>query len=776
MAHKHDETTVFPETSQTKTVRRNRWLKDISIGDNQYLCKKIVKLFFNVVERFQGRINDPDTFAPIQQLMSRDKALQLYEACTTDAIRKNMCSEGRYLHHIDVPEDTPTRELLCALWKNPRSNTTFRRHLNAWLIQAEKKLNAWLASHIDPVKTRIDELQRLFVLTEQETDALILEIVLTNGMWPTNDFRKPNAFQKVALHAKLLNMDEAQYLRLIGPDSKLRRLGCFEPSGAFNTDLLTYLAGMDNTPLSSRFYKQNETTPLPWNYFGDLAENDGALLKHMLLSRQPDQGMNILLYGEPGTGKTSFSVALATEAGLTPFFIAQSDEESERSRPNSRTFRYAALQVCAGQVDKEKSILIVDEADALLSCGMETGWSEGLSFGSQTKAADKGRLNNALDTLRMPCIWITNSSAEALDSSNRRRFDFSIRFDALNQEQREAIWRNVLAKHGLDNVLGTDATTQFAARYEISAGDIELALRNLSAMLKASQITSDYSIRVVDRILTQHCKLLNVRADDQTGVQPDYTLDGLNIRGNVSPQQIESAVSRFLHEQANDTARAPDTPRMNLLLSGPSGTGKTEFVKYLGAATRTPVVTRMGSDLLNKYVGGTERNIRQAFELAAAQRAILFLDEAEGLFQSREHAERNWEVTQVNELLHRMENFDGVLICATNYAARLDSATLRRFTFKLAFDYLTTEGNRHFFQSQFARLGVSALTAEEELRLSRIPNLTPGDYRTVRQSMYYLGTDITTDKLLIALERESAAKRGDTATPTIGFNHKRMPT
>lgn len=288
-------------------------------------------------------------------------------------------------------------------------------------------------------------------------------------------------------------------------------------------------------------------------------------------------------------------------------------------------------------------------------------------------------------------------------------------------------------------------------------------------MLKARQTTPAEAERLVDRILTTHCRLLNVRADVRPGVQSDYTLDGLNIRGDVTPQQIESAVCRFLAEQAAGVSTDPDRPRMNLLLSGPPGTGKTEFVKYLGASLQTQVITRMGSDLLNKYVGGTERNIRQAFEQATAERAILFLDEADGLFQSRERAERGWEVTQVNELLHRMENFDGVLVCATNFAARLDSATLRRFTFKLEFDYLSAEGKRHFYQRLFAPLGVGTLNEEEEFRLARIPNLTPGDYRTVRQSLYYLRTEVTADRLLSTLERESAAKRGSVAAPAIGF-------
>ena len=70
----------------------------------------------------------------------------------------------------------------------------------------------------------------------------------------------------------------------------------------------------------------------------------------------------------------------------------------------------------------------------------------------------------------------------------------------------------------------------------------------------------------------------------------------LNIRGETSLEDIIEAVRFFL----DGNASSQDMPRMNILLSGPPGTGKTEFVKYLGKRLELPVVTKMGSSILEK--------------------------------------------------------------------------------------------------------------------------------------------------------------------------------
>lgn len=114
----------------------------------------------------------------------------------------------------------------------------------------------------------------------------------------------------------------------------------------------------------------------------------------------------------------------------------------------------------------------------------------------------------------------------------------------------------------------------------------------------------------------------------------------------------------------------------------------------------------------------------------------------------------NHKVSQVNELLHQMENFSGVMIGATNFITRLDAAILRRFTFKLEFDYLTEAGKLLFFEQMFQ----TKLSESERRTLAAIPCLAPGDFRTVRQSLFYLGDTATNSERIATLERESRLK------------------
>lgn len=196
----------------------------------------------------------------------------------------------------------------------------------------------------------------------------------------------------------------------------------------------------------------------------------------------------------------------------------------------------------------------------------------------------------------------------------------------------------------------------------------------------------------------------------------------------------------------------PDS--LNTLLYGALGTGKTEFAKHLARTLNRNLIIKKTSDLLNCYVGETEKAIRKMFKDAEEKKAILFLDEADSLIRDRSGATHNWEVTQVNEMLTQMENFKGIFIAATNFEGELDTASRRRFALKVKFGYLKPEGIEALWKGFFPT--VQMPDAARNMRM-----LTPGDFNAAYATLrFYDECELTDGVILEALKSKIAYKDG----------------
>lgn len=730
----------------------------------QYFLKtKALEYFCTYLRQYNRQIGDRDFFTIIEESVDKEEVVSaILRDTPPDLLQQPSISGGR--PWVEVVDRNCTRELLEIFWDEKDTRSTTRKFILELVEIIRTRLEKETVGR-DLIAERFKELCDLFELSEIEADVLLLcHLLEAKILEPPTRGRKTGAPQK--LDNLLPWLDKSPHLvrKVLAADQKLRKFNCIDDDFEFNAGLSDFLYGWSEEPLANRFYARLKGEALPWAYYGALAEKHGALLKDLIQRRNPNRGVNILLYGAPGSGKTCFAQSLAVELGLACYGVAQDVENKDTARTCSTPdFRFGALRLCDERIDREKSIIIVDEADEMLRGHYGGGGLFAMLGGAAVTAGDKGMLNSLLDEIRTPCIWISNTAAHELDPSSRRRFDYSIRFDKLSAAQRLAIWQNSIEKFKLEGLFSSVLLDKLADQYEVSAGGISLVLRNI-ADLKPNAGECE---KLVEKLMAPHCELLGIQTD-KSKLRPaaDYSLEGLNIKGDIPLERIVEAVRSFRKESEAGPSGGMDRPRMNLLLSGAPGTGKTEFVKYLGSTLKTKIVVKMGGDLLDMYVGGTEQNIKRAFEEAEAEKAILFLDEIDGLLQSREQAVRSWEVTQVNELLHRMENFNGVMVGATNFTANLDPAVVRRFTFKLEFRYLDDAGKVLFYERMFR----AKLSPKGRKRLAGIPDLAPGDFRSVRQGLHYLGQEVTNAERLAALERESQAK-GHTgyATRKIGF-------
>ena len=145
---------------------------------------------------------------------------------------------------------------------------------------------------------------------------------------------------------------------------------------------------------------------------------------------------------------------------------------------------------------------------------------------------------------------------------------------------------------------------------------------------------------------------------------------------------------------------------------------------------------------------------------AKEARAFLIFDEADSFLYSRQEASRSWEVTQVNEMLTWMEEHTLPVCFTTNLMDRLDTASLRRFTFHVRFNYMDVEALKAAYQIFFKAEDVPEAGLKFE-------NLTPGDFAQVRKQAEVLGALDDIERLIGLLKDVSQTKPGN--SENIGF-------
>lgn len=541
---------------------------------------------------------------------------------------------------------------------------------------------------------------------------------------------------------KILGMNRRNFLSAIKNSSLFNgRLLFFDgDSISITPGIREYLVGFGDRNLDNAYFDRDLKTHLTLSDFG-MPAADLKVLKAILQNRK---GCNILFYGLPGTGKTSLAACLAKELGLDLYRVKASDEE------HSKDFRFQAIYSTMNAAQNNKSVVLVDEADEILNTQSDL---------MSRSTSSKSWLNSMLDTHTRKVIWITNQTGH-IERSSMRRFAFSLEFGKLTIKNRMTVLSYELKKNGLSKFFTQEEIRDLSRRFAVDAGGIVNAV-NLLKIKKGMK--KENVLELFESVLKNHEKATTGK---ESYVKPkeirQYSLDGLNTSHGLD--HIVSVLKEF-----EDARVRTGTQSITLLLYGLPGTGKSEFVHYLGKELGKDVMLKRASDIQDAFVGMTEKNIAQAFREAQDEKSILFFDEADTFLFPRKDAVRSWEKSFTNEILAQLDSFKGVAIFATNDIDGLDHAAIRRFKFKVKFSPLKPEGVMLFYRLMLAPLSAShtSLTREQQDQLMTLRNSTPADFAVVKDQYSFQQQELPTHQALISgLMQEAQHRRTD---KTMGF-------
>ena len=477
------------------------------------------------------------------------------------------------------------------------------------------------------------------------------------------------------------------------------------------------------TQIKNLLLGEDQKSELNWRYFEHLKkERDVTLNILNSATKKHVKGINILLYGSVGTGKTQFAKLIANKAKCDMYSVSAEFMDKEATRKD-RLSDLSSKQTILSK--SSNSCLLFDEAEDV----MNRGFTE---FGSASKAY----LNTLIEETPIPIFWTTNNIYD-VDPAFLRRMTYTIEFEKLTDDIRLNIWKRVMRKNKFK--IDNKKLVELNKNYEIPPSLITNAV--------------------------QTAKLIN-------GNQDDFEIFVENVAKVVTKKKNVKKKKEFEMKEYNDnlvntdldikdlTTKIKSCGKLNfsLCLYGEPGTGKSLYARYLAKELGVEVIMKRASDFMSKYVGETEQNIADAFAQAKSKKAMLIFDEADSFLQNRNNAVRNWEVSQVNEMLTWMESHEYPFVCTTNLLNTLDEASLRRFTFKIKFDFMTKEqvntAFEHFFGIKNADINIKGLTA--------------GDFATVKKKADFLCiTDL--GELSKMLADEVKVKKSKELQNVVGF-------
>lgn len=368
--------------------------------------------------------------------------------------------------------------------------------------------------------------------------------------------------------------------------------------------------------------------------------------------------------GERGSGRRYFARQVAARLGrallLVPF-EGVSEGGRLSPRPWRRVLRELALSgrlLCLYGVRRE-----------------ERAGPEGLQ-------ALLARLEGDLAPLGRPAFLTTPPGVKVLPFLNCRAAPVAVPTPTIPQSAQ--LWQE-FARQELEDP-GSFPAGELAAKMTLTAGQMERIVR----LLGASRPKGPWQARDIFKLCYQ--VLDDGRYENIRFVDTAYTWEDLKLPAPLK-QALREVCAHVEHQGLvldgwGLRRKFPYGRCVSVLFSGPPGTGKTMAAQVLASMLGLELYKVDLSQIADKYIGETEKRLKQVFDQAEKSNMVLFFDEADALLGKRTEVKESkdrYANTEVAYLLQRMEEYSGIAVMATNQAGNMDAAFVRRFRYHLVF-------------------------------------------------------------------------------------------
>ncbi|WP_161799033.1 ATP-binding protein [Caenimonas sp. SL110] len=749
----------------TRHSHRHQWTpesKDIVSIANNRVCLSLLRIY-RYIPYSADEVDLHELLTPFWPLIRRQPKLlrqALMEHARRSAPRSTQKLEApeanllppwvtsRATAKNPIPEDTPDLDVMTLL----AEGLVFARPIFRPLFNAvEEQLQGFVETQHAPSDANVSLLTDLLGLSNTERAMLALSSAIetsTIGSSPFARFTRPSR-QVQALSAALEVPCDREARACLGSQNNLRRSGLLGRLALSERDLeeALRLTRQGSTLLGSRVHRMEDmaalilkplsqqrcSIPLAWPHLEERSQLLTALLTNTL--KTGASGVNILLYGAPGTGKTAYAADLIARAGAQGFSVTDTDADDAAASRNERLANMALTQTFA---PAQRSIVVLDEAEDIF----EADYNSPLARVFGKKEGSKAWMNGLLEGNLNPVIWISNQ-IDHIDPAYLRRFTYCMQFPTTPRGVRQAI-----AHAHLDPIgCSPDLVSSIASHEHVSPAILATSAR----FATLAGVTGPAIDTAVRHMLTDNLLALGKDIAASVPVRATrFDLRYINVKEKLDPEAILGGLQRL--------------GRGTLLLSGPPGTGKTQLAAEIAQRLGRELVYKTAADINTMWFGESERNVARMFTECDAQREVLFLDEADTLLSERDAANHRGDLAVTAEFLRRVEAFDGVFVCATNHARRLDPALMRRFTFRLGFLPLSEQQRLEMLYEtalgwQPTSDGAAPRPSHEVLRrMNRLDQLTPGDFANVVKRVRALELTLDIDEWVTELESEHDVK------------------